>query len=226
MDKNMAVHKKNLIRRIVNSILGREQGLVQTEKNASPENKYNFGPDVHISLIGGANPEITVGTGTYCNGMQLYCWDERIKISIGNYCSLADKIMVIAGGEHEKEWVSNYPFVKIFEREDLYHKQKVRYKGDILIEHDVWIGNNVTILSGVTIGSGSVVGAGSVVVKDVAPYSIVVGNPAKMMRMRFGDDDIASLLRIKWWEWPKERIQDNLAIFDDVKSFIKRNNVS
>lgn len=79
-------------------------------------------------------------------------------------------------------------------------------KGDVRIGSDCWIGHGVVILSGVTIGDGAVVGAFSVVAKDVHPYSIVAGNPARMLRLRFSEEQIDQLLKIKWWDWPPEKI--------------------
>ena len=71
---------------------------------------YEATDEIHVKLIGGAKPALTIGKGTYINGLDLYCWDSRIKIDIGRYCSIADKVM-IAGGEHDTTWVSTYPFI-------------------------------------------------------------------------------------------------------------------
>ena len=81
-----------------------------------------------------------------------------------------------------------------------------------MVGNDVWIGQNVTVLPGVHIGDGAIVGANSVVSKDVPPYHIVGGNPAKIIRKRFDDAAIACLLRVKWWDWPAEKITENLAL--------------
>jgi acetyltransferase-like isoleucine patch superfamily enzyme len=178
--------------------------------------------DVNIRLIGGGKPTINIGEGTYCNGVTVYCWDSRVNISLGKWCSIADKITIIAGGEHEKEWVSSFPFVKHYNIEECknYVCQMQRYKGDISIGNDVWIGNNVVILSGVTIGNGAVIGAGSVVIKDVPPYAIVGGNPAKLIRYRFADNQIKKLQAIQWWDWDLEKILKNVVLFHDIDKFI------
>lgn len=83
-------------------------------------------------------------------------------------------------------------------------------KGDVMIGNDVWIGYGATILSGVTIGDGAVVAARAVVTRDVEPYAIVAGNPARVVRKRFDDDTIRALLQIRWWDWPVHRIQENV----------------
>lgn len=95
-------------------------------------------------------------------------------------------------------------------------------QGDIVIGNDVWIGYEAIVLSGVTIGDGAIVGTRAVVTKDVPPYTIVGGIPAKPIRNRFSDEVIASLLEIKWWEWPDEKIQRNISAIqsgnmDDLK---------
>ena len=84
-------------------------------------------------------------------------------------------------------------------------------KGDIIIGNDVWIGYEAVILSGVTIGDGAIVGTRAVVTKDVPSYTIVGGVPAKPIRKRFSDDDIAALLKMKWWDWPVEQIQSHIT---------------
>lgn len=178
--------------------------------------------EININFIGGQKPIVEIGVGTYVNGVDLYCWDSRVKLSIGRYCSIADKITIVAGGEHDMNWVSTYPFIPRWQVESLYHTQKPRYKGNIIIGNDVWIGNNAVILSGVTISDGAVIGAGSVVTKDVPPYCIAVGNPAKVVKKRFSDATVAKLLDIRWWDWEKDKIRENLVLFPDMETFIER----
>ena len=84
------------------------------------------------------------------------------------------------------------------------------HKGDIVIGNDVWIGYEAVIMAGVTIGDGAIIGARAVVTKDVPPYTIVGGVPAREIRRRFSDDVIARLLELKWWDWPAEQIQRNI----------------
>jgi acetyltransferase-like isoleucine patch superfamily enzyme len=96
-------------------------------------------------------------------------------------------------------------------------------KGEIRVEHDVWVGAGAMILSGVKIGNGAIVAAGAVVAKDVPPYSIVGGVPAKVIKMRLSDLQIGALEKIQWWNWPIEKVKANLEYFyEDVDAFIQR----
>lgn len=109
--------------------------------------------------------------------------------------------------------LSSYPFPLFFEEWEL-EKTRVSEawdnKGDIVIGNDVWIGYEAVILAGVTIGDGAVIGARAVVTKDVAPYTVVGGVPARPVKKRFSDGTIQRLLELRWWDWPKERIRENL----------------
>jgi acetyltransferase-like isoleucine patch superfamily enzyme len=196
--------------------------LNDVEQDNAIENMYESQEEINIRFIGSKKPNLSIGRGTYINGVDLYCWDNRINISIGRYCSIADTITIVAGGEHDIEWVSTYPFIPRWGIEELYYMQKPRFKGDIKIGNDVWISNNVVILSGVSISDGAVIGAGSIVTKDVPPYCIAVGNPAKIARKRFSDEIIDKLLNIKWWDWDKEKIYNSLPYYNDINEFIKR----
>ena len=91
----------------------------------------------------------------------------------------------------------------------------------VFIGNDVWIGHNVTIMGGVSVGNGAVIGSGAIVTKNLPPYSISVGNPAKVIRYRFNTDTINSLEQIKWWDWGYQKVKDNINEFDDIKNFIK-----
>jgi serine acetyltransferase len=97
-------------------------------------------------------------------------------------------------------------------------------KGDIIIGNDVWIGAKSTIMSGVKIGDGAIVAAGALVTKDVEPYSMVGGNPAKHLKYRFDDEDIQGLLEIKWWDWNEDKIKEEAMLLwsQDIKYFINK----
>jgi acetyltransferase-like isoleucine patch superfamily enzyme len=125
------------------------------------------------------------------------------QVRIGNFCAIAEDAQFVLGGEHRTDWVTTFPL-----REHLLGKplDGPFAKGDIIVRNDVWIGYSATILSGVTIGNGAVVGTSAVVAKDVRPYAIVVGNPAREVRRRFTDEQIDALENIAWWDWPDEKI--------------------
>lgn len=109
--------------------------------------------------------------------------------------------------------LSTYPFPLFFEEWELEKKNVTEAwdnKGDIIIGNDVWIGYERLILAGVTIGDGAIIGTRAVVTKDVPPYSIVGGVPAKSIRKRFDDETIVELLRLKWWDWSEEKIAQNI----------------
>lgn len=136
------------------------------------------------------------------------------KLVIGKFCSFAWNVTIFLGGNHRTDWISMYPFPTPDGRwpgaEHIKHY--LTTDGDVNIGNDVWIGSDVTILSGVTIGDGAVVATRSVVTGDVAPYTIVAGNPARKVAQRFDDAVIEKLLRIRWWDWPRDKIHDNVEI--------------
>lgn len=143
---------------------------------------------------------------------------EFNKINIGKYCSIADGVIFDGGFNHNTNFVSTFPFLNRLG----IGKQNIVCKGDINIGNDVWICEDVIIMSGVTIGDGAVIGAKSIVTKDVAPYSIVAGCPAKCIKMRFDVNDIKDLLLIKWWNWDEDKIKTELPGATNIKEFIKK----
>lgn len=135
---------------------------------------------------------IFVGKNSYGEINVTDCSPDDSKLIIGNYCSIASNVRFLLGGEHNTNTISTYPF-KV--RKFGYFKE-AGCKGNIVIQDDVWIGTNVIICSGITIGQGAVIAAGSVVTKDVEPYSIVGGNPAKIIKYRFDKALIDKLTKI------------------------------
>ena len=113
---------------------------------------------------------------------------------------------MLLGGNHHSEWVSTFPFRAFYDLPGAYEDGQPWTKGPVNIGNDVWIGYDVVIGSGVTIGDGAVIATGSLVVKDVPPYAIVGGNPAKIIRNRFDPDIVEALLKIRWWEWPHDKV--------------------
>lgn len=135
-------------------------------------------------------------------------------LRIGKFCSIAcGAKFLFASANHTQASVSTYPFPIFFEEWDLDIGDVTSawdHKGDIVIGNDVWIGYEAVVMAGVTIGDGAIIGARAVVTKDVPPYTIVGGVPARKIRRRFSDDVIARLQELKWWDWPAEQIQRNI----------------
>lgn len=156
-----------------------------------------------------------VGKYTYGhNQINLMSWGSNSKLIIGSFCSIASETKIFLGGNHRTDIFTTFPFGHIFE--DVFiMNNKLDHplsNGDVVIGNDVWIGYNSTIMSGIKIGDGAVIAAGSVVTKDVDPYTIVGGNPAKLIKKRFDDKIIDVLLNLKWWEWSDEKINENLEL--------------
>ncbi|MCT2564657.1 CatB-related O-acetyltransferase [Chryseobacterium herbae] len=148
-----------------------------------------------------------------------------INTHIGSFCSLGANI-VIGGLSHSIDWVSTSP---VFNENIDHLKQKFsHHKFDLYLEtnigHDVWIANNVQIKAGVKVGNGAVIGMGSVVVKDIGPYEIWAGNPAKLIRKRFDDEKVNQLLQTDWYNWDDNKIKKYAPYFNNVELFIKKIN--
>lgn len=137
------------------------------------------------------------------------------RLIIGKFCSIAcGAKFLFNSANHTFSSLSTYPFPIFYEEWGLDRKNVAEAcdnKGDIVIGNDVWIGYEAVILAGVTVGDGAVIGARAVVTKDVPPYTIVGGVPAKQIRKRFPKETISELLALKWWDWPKERIAQNIS---------------
>lgn len=159
-------------------------------------------------LVPPKNALVSVGKKTYgYEHLQIHSWDDSTMIYIGNYCALADNIHIYLGGNHKLDTVSTFPF-KV---PNTKKPEMPLSKGDIKIGNDVWIGSHVSIMSGIKIGDGAVIAAHSHVVKDIKPYEIVGGNPARQIRMRFDSDIVRELLRIKWWNWSDSKVEANIG---------------
>ncbi|HKK73661.1 MAG TPA: CatB-related O-acetyltransferase [Saprospiraceae bacterium] len=170
------------------------------------------------------NPNIIVGDYTYYDDFEdVHNFEKNVKyhfdfigdkLIIGKFCMIAsDVTFIMNGGNHLTDAISTYPFA-IFGGSWAGAMDGKNYpsKGDTLIGNDVWIGHRATIMPGVTIGDGAVIGTGSTVVKDVPPYAVVGGNPARVIKKRFSEEDITQLLEIKWWNWPPEKISQHLQL--------------
>lgn len=167
---------------------------------------------------------VSVGIGTYGSPALAPGDTWRQRCIIGNYCSIADGVEILTGGNHRLDWVTTYPL----------HVQRGGYPngtrghptqpGPVIIGNDVWIGRAARILAGTHVGDGAVIGAYSVVTRDVAPYSVVAGVPARHLRYRFDAAVVESLHRIRWWEWSENTILERMdeLCSPDVASFCAR----
>ena len=161
-----------------------------------------------------------VGRATYGDPL-VHDWGEGARLRIGAFCSIADGVQIFLGGEHRPDWVTTYPFNAMWPSAESF-KGHPATKGDVTIGNDVWIAREAMILSGVTIGDGAVIGARAVVSKDVAPYAVVAGNPARVLRHRFEPAVIERLLALRWWDWDDARIEAQLPLMlaSDVVAFL------
>ena len=159
----------------------------------SPVNDFNFS-------------SVTVGKYTY-GGIQVYNFNRSERLKIGNFCSIAGDVMFILNADHSTSTISTFPFkAKCLFTGEL----EAASKGDIIIDDDVWIGYGATIMSGVHISQGAVIAAGAVVTKDVPPYAIVGGVPAKVIKYRFEPEMIEELLKIDYGKLSKEDIEKHI----------------
>lgn len=161
------------------------------------------------------------GRGTYGDPLVLH-WGENAKLKIGQFCSISSEVEILLGGEHRSDWITTYPFNCLW-ADAQYVSGHPKTKGDVVIGNDVWIGRGACILSGVIIGDGAIVGARALVAKDVPPYAIVAGNPARIIRYRFCETTIQKLLEIAWWNWPEEKIAEALPylLSNEIEAFIQ-----
>ena len=175
------------------------------------------------------NPNIIVGDYTYYDDFEdVNNFEKNVKyhfdftgdkLIIGKFCMIASGVkFIMNGANHLTDSLSTYPFA-IFAKgwEKAMEGKAYPNKGDIILGNDVWIGHNATIMAGVKIGDGAIIATNSTVVKDVEPYSIVGGNPAKEIKKRFPDKTIDKLLKLKWWDWSIEKITENIQNLTDNK---------
>jgi acetyltransferase-like isoleucine patch superfamily enzyme len=182
-------------------------------------------------------PSRIVLTGKHSYGLdniELKSWGEGAHLFVGSFCSIAGQQTVFLGGNHRTECATTFPFghalQELFPAGAEHAAEHPRTNGHVVIEHDVWIGRGCTIMSGLTIGSGSVIAAGSVVVKTIAPYTIVGGNPAQPIRQRFPDPIIEALLELQWWHRSDAEINRivpllqqplDLAVLSQIKAVLQ-----
>nr|AMP57444.1 bacterial transferase hexapeptide (six repeats) [uncultured bacterium] len=172
------------------------------------------------------NPNIRVGRYSYYSGYyhghgfddcaRFLLPDEGVdRLIIGSFCSIGSGAAFIMAGNqgHRNDWISTFPFFWMPEVPCFNGAENgFRPAGDTVIGNDVWIGSEAIVMPGVTIGDGAVIGARALVTKDVEPYAIVGGNPAKVLRKRFEDADIAKLLELRWWDWSDDELKRAMPV--------------
>lgn len=172
------------------------------------------------------NPNIIIGDYTYYddNNGDITNFEKNVlyhfdflgdKLKIGKFCQIASDVKFLMNGMfHMNNAITTFPFT-IFSQ-DLCKKfaKKLEFpnKGDTIIGNDVWIGYNVTFMPGIKVGNGAIIGTNSLVTKDVAPYTIVGGSPAKVIRQRFDNEQIKILQKIQWWNWSIDKILENIDV--------------
>jgi acetyltransferase-like isoleucine patch superfamily enzyme len=164
--------------------------------------------------------------GDYSYGLPEIQWGKGRKIFIGKYCSIAGGVRIFLGGNHRSDWVTTYPFSALTDTwpEGKGIQGHPQSNGDVRIQNDVWIGAYSTLMSGVTVGNGAVIAASAVVTKDVPPYAIVGGNPARIIRYRFREEVVAQLLELNWWDFPEIRVRSLMPdlLSNDIEGFLSK----
>ncbi len=150
-----------------------------------------------------------------------YAYDST-RLIVGNYASIAAGSVIMLGGYHAIDAVTTYPHRIMMGLDGAGEDGFPMVRGDTRIGSDAWIGTQSLIMSGVTIGDGAVVAAGAVVMRDVEPFAVVAGNPARPVRYRFSEQQREALLGIRWWDWPRARVVDAVPYLasPDVERFI------
>lgn len=206
-------------------------------------NRVRIGKDCSISqsLFEGHNTVFkncvvlnsSIGLGTYIGDNSFIASSK-----IGRFCSIAENVRIVIGNHPTTDFVTTFPSFYYNTESQIgytFHEGTPIFKGlnkfpigekkyHVIIGNDVWIGCNCLILEGVMIGDGAIIGAGAVVTKDVPPYSVVVGVPAKVIKYRFSEKQIRALEKTHWWDWPIETIKKRYLAFSNIDDFLLKYN--
>lgn len=216
-----------IIRRELSNFLARSKGKVTIDFGASGgvNNRYEGGNAVRKYA---EVRNCDLGYGTYISGMTKLGYAK-----IGKFCSIGQRVDNNFALHPSSDWVSTHPsFFSVkkqagfsFTNKQLFQeRQLLEGKYSTIIGNDVWIGNDVKIMPGVKINDGAIVATGAVVTKDIPPYAIVGGVPAKIIKYRFSEKEIEFLLKFRWWEKDISWIKSNASLFNDIRTFMKKMN--
>lgn len=211
--------------------------LIDEQGKPSPETIYpiaNYKNEINVKPTI-RNKNIIVGDFTYIADKEfeshvthLYEWNND-KLIIGKFCQIAAGVeFIMNGANHQMNSITTFPFFSLDKWDaETPNKNDMPLKGDTVIGNDVWIGQNAVILPGVHIGDGAIIGCNSVVSKDVEPYTIVAGNPIRIIRKRFDDELINLLEKFKWWDKTVEEIKEIIPILTNsdltvVREYLKK----
>ena len=192
---------------------------------AVPPKDLSFSPEIRDVFtkdhFGNEYKILTIGKRSYIAEAQIESTGIDAHILIGNYCSIGHDVHFHINTQHDYQMVStfpwNNPYNKVFD-----YQGKNKTKNQILIGHDVWIGRGAVLQGGIKIGNGAVIASNAVVTKDVEPYAIVGGNPARLIKYRFSSTIIERLNQIKWWYWQDEKIlKEKDKITGDIDAFVR-----
>lgn len=191
----------------------RQLRLARAKKNWRSNNAHN---QTRVNSIFDQSL-VRVGNFTY-GTINIVSTNVGSKVTIGHFCSISDNVKFIINNDHPTDHISTYPF----KTRILHDKPEAVSKGDIVVQDDVWIGLNATIMSGVEIGQGAIVAAGAVVTRNVPPYAIVGGVPAKVIKYRFEQDVVDKLMRIDYSQLDETFISDHLeTLYQSVDKSIE-----
>jgi acetyltransferase-like isoleucine patch superfamily enzyme len=210
-----AVHKARAAKAKADSIRRLHRSLNNAESSVALQERVQQ----HL-----ADGTLVMGNMSYYAPNVVKYAGDTGRVIIGNFASVAPDADFYVGGQHRTEWVSQYGLRAMLALPGAGEDGFTHGRGDIVVGSDTWVTNGCTVMSGVTIGDGAVVGTKAVVAKDVRPYAIVVGNPAREIRRRFPDEQVEALLRIKWWNWPTEKVKEHVDLIcsPDIAAFIAR----